>query len=106
MPIEYIQNVVHNNSKNAADRMYEVVKTADTVQSVVSYQVLKGLTSAVSASHCQEGQGGSLFKLLKIKNAGRIVSDTIKRVATMKRGNRGGKRKTRKTRKTRRNSKK
>ena len=100
IPTGYIEDVVKNTSKKVNDRIYEIVKTTDTVKSVVSYQVLKGLTSAVSASHCQEGQGGSLFKLLKIKNAGRIVSDTIKRVATMKRSRRGG-RKTRKNSRSR-----
>ena len=94
----YIGEVVNNRSKKVDDRMYEIVKTTATVKSVVSYQVLNGLTSMVSASHCQEGQGGYLFKILKIKNAGKIVSDTIKRVATMKRSKRGG-RKTRKKQK-------
>lgn len=78
------------------------MKTTDTAKSAVNYEVLKGLTSLVSASHRQAEQGGSFFKLLKMKNAGEIVSDTIKRVATMKRKTRG----RRKTRKTRRNSKK
>jgi hypothetical protein len=103
IPTGYIEDVVQNTSKKVSDRMYEIVKTTDTVKSVISYQVLEGLTSMVSASHCQEGQGGSLFKLLKIKNAGRIVSDTIKRVATMKRGKQGGK--SKRGGRTRKNSK-
>ena len=96
IPTGYIEDVVKNTSKKVNDRIYEIVKTADTVKSVVSYQVLKGLTRMVSSSHCQEGQGGSLFKLLRINNTGKIVSDIIKRVSTTKQSNRGG-------RKTRRN---
>ena len=92
IPIQYIKNVVDNTSKKVKDRMYEIVKTTETVKTVVSYQVLHNIirqgedrnTLYVGASHCQKGQGGELYKLRKIKNAGRMVSDVIKRVATIK----------------------
>ena len=106
IPIQYIQDVLRNTSRNLKDRMYEFVRTSKKIQSTVSYQVLYGLTRLVSASHCQEGQGGDIYILKKVKNAGVIVSNAIKRLATAKRNLRleGGRKKRRNIpSKTRRN---
>ena len=101
IPIQYIQDVLgilERSPKNTRieDRIYEFVKTPKQLVSVVSYQLLYGITGAVGASHCQEGQNGDTYKLKKVKNAGKIVSNAIKRVATAKKSIRGG-RKTIKT---------
>ena len=95
IPIQYIQDVLgilERSPKNTRieDRIYEFVKTPKQLVSVVSYQLLYGITGAVGASHCQEGQNGDTYKLKKVKNAGKIVSNAIKRVATAKKSIRGG----------------
>jgi hypothetical protein len=46
--------------------MYEIVPTETVVVSVVSFQVLNGLTRYISSSHCQAGQGGRIYKLNKL----------------------------------------
>ena len=101
IPIKYIQTVI-NTSRMVNDRIYEIVvdKTRKEAVSVVSYQILHNLTSWVSGSHCQEGQGGKIYKLQKIKNAGKIVSDAIKRNATHSKRSIQGGRKTLLKRKT------
>ena len=107
IPIKYIQTVI-NTSRMVNDRIYEIVNTQVEVNSVVSYQILHNLTGWVSGSHCQEGQGGKIYKLQKIKNAGKIVSDAIKRNATQHKYNNksSSKRKTKKiTSKTKTKSK-
>lgn len=62
--IEYIKRVIENKGE---DRIYEIVETADKVKYVISYQVLHKLTDNVYSSHCQEGQGGKIYKLQKIQ---------------------------------------
>jgi hypothetical protein len=90
IPIQYIKKVVNNTSRIVKDRIYEVIETTDTVNSVVSYQVYHNLIDDWhGASHCQKGQGGKIYKLRKIKNAGKIISDTIKRGTIRRR--KGGK---------------
>jgi hypothetical protein len=63
IPLRELLTVFDNNC-----RMYEIVSTEAVVESVVSYQVLNGLSSHFSASHCQAGQGGRIYKLKKIRN--------------------------------------
>ena len=97
IPIKYIQTVI-NTSRMVNDRIYEIVvdKTKKEAVSVVSYQILHNLTDWISGSHCQAGQGGKIYKLQKIKNAGKIVSDAIKRNATHHSKRSSSKRKTKK----------
>ena len=101
--ISYIKHLIENTGNDVKDRIYEIVETTNEVASVVSYQALHHILREGeqthhlyrSASHCQEGQGGKLYKLRKIKNAGKIVQNTIiKGFATKKRKNIGGRRKT------------
>jgi uncharacterized protein YjbI with pentapeptide repeats len=107
MNIEYFNNVLENTSINVKDRIYEIVETTETVNSVVSFQALHHILREGeemnelyrSASHCQAGQGGKIYKLRKIKNAGKIVQDAIKLGITKKRRTalkKGGRRKTKK----------
>jgi len=63
IPVKYIKKVIENTDKKG--RIYEIVETG-MIQSVVSYQLLHGLTQAISASHCQAGQNGRVYKLRKI----------------------------------------
>ena len=37
-----------------------------------------GLTDMVGASHCQEGQGGTIYKIRKVRDAGKMVSNAIR----------------------------
>lgn len=109
MEISYIKHLIEKTCDDVKDRIYEIIDTTNEVASVVSYQALHHVLREGeqmhhlyrSASHCQEGQGGKLYKLRKIKNAGKIVQNTIiKGIATKRRKtktkNIGGKRKTKK----------
>lgn len=63
LPVKDIKKVIER-----MDRMYELLETRK-VQSVVSFQIVNGLGGdqrGVSASHCQAGQNGTVYKLRKI----------------------------------------
>jgi uncharacterized protein YjbI with pentapeptide repeats len=63
IPVKDIKKVIER-----VDKMYELIETRK-VQSVVSFQIVNGLggnTRGVSASHCQAGQNGTVYKLRKI----------------------------------------
>ena len=63
IPVKDIKKVIER-----IDKMYELVETRK-VQSVISFQIVNGLGGdqrAVSASHCQAGQNGTVYKLRKI----------------------------------------
>lgn len=80
IPVKYIKKVIENT-----DKIYEIVKTG-TIESAVSYQYLHGLTESVSASHCQAGQNGIVYKLRKIVPETTTTTTTRKRkqVSTIK----------------------
>jgi hypothetical protein len=102
IPLRELLTVFDNNC-----RMYEIVSTEAVVESVVSYQVLNGLSSHFSASHCQAGQGGRIYKLKKIRNM--VSKPTNKRKRneeTLVGGRTSKKRKTLKKRKSIKNKRK
>ena len=77
-------------------RFYALEKSDKSVASVVSKAVLEGHAEYVSASHCQEGQGGDVYNIRIAKGemvgVGGRKRKTRKRKAGGKR--KGGKRKT------------
>ena len=76
IPVKDIKKVIER-----IDRIYELVETRK-VQSVVSFQIVNGLGGderGVSASHCQAGQNGTVYKLRKIVPETNKTNNTRKR---------------------------
>jgi uncharacterized protein YjbI with pentapeptide repeats len=96
IPIQYFKNITKNdNITNINDRIYEIVRTTREVASVISHQIYVGISDDLSSSsHCQKEQGGYLYKLQKIKNAGKIVQNVIRSVAITKKNRKTAKPKT------------
>jgi hypothetical protein len=94
VPINELRMVLEDKTQY----LYQIIDTKEKVISVVSYQLLYGLTEYDGASHCQEGQNGTIYKLLKVMIGTKIV-DSKKRKAD------GGMSKKKK-RKSRENTKK
>ena len=59
--VEQIQYITNNNKKN---RIFMFTKTQDEAPSVVSWNIYNNPgTNVVSASHCQDGQGGFIYNI-------------------------------------------
>jgi hypothetical protein len=59
--VEQIQYIANNNKK---DRIFMFTKTQEKASSVVSWNIYNNPgTNVVSASHCQEGQGGFIYNI-------------------------------------------
>jgi len=59
--VEQIQYIANNNKK---DRIFMFTKTQEKAPSVVSWNIYNNPgTNVVSASHCQEGQGGFIYNI-------------------------------------------
>jgi hypothetical protein len=59
--VEQIQYIANNNKK---DRIFMFTKTQEEAPSVVSWNIYNNPgTTVVSASHCQEGQGGFIYNI-------------------------------------------
>ena len=67
MNYAYMDTKMLIRAAQGGHKLYEVVATEHTVPSVVSRQVLKHHTNMVSGSHCQEGQGGVVYVLKRIR---------------------------------------
>ena len=63
---------------------YNIIDTKEKVKSVVSYQLLYNLTERDGASHCQERQNETIYKLLKIRNTKKFERPTVARVRKKK----------------------
>jgi hypothetical protein len=79
--INELHLILNETRRYVKNRIYEIIPTEEVVKSVVSYQVLYGLTNMVGSSHCQEGQSGTMYKIRKVRNAGKIVFNAVKRAA-------------------------
>ena len=76
--INELHLILNETRRHVKNRIYEILPTEEVVKSVVSYQILHGLTDMVGASHCQEGQGGTIYKIRKVRNAGKMVFNAIR----------------------------
>jgi uncharacterized protein YjbI with pentapeptide repeats len=79
----YIQSselsmILNDKRSDIKYRIYEIIDTGKVLKSVVSYQVLYGMTDYVGASHCQAGQDGRVYKIRKIRNVDTMLSNLVK----------------------------
>jgi uncharacterized protein YjbI with pentapeptide repeats len=59
-------NQVLHVANDLEHHLYDLENTGETLVSVVSRSVLKSYTHMVSGSHCQEGQGGPVYRLKRV----------------------------------------
>jgi hypothetical protein len=84
-------------------KLYEIVETPRTVASVVSRQILKHQVNMVSGSHCQDGQGGKIYQLKRIRtSATPLTLPDERRVGNKRSSRKGGGRRGRSVRRTQR----
>ena len=77
--INELHLILDETRRHVKNRIYEIIPTEEVVKSVVSYQVLNHLADDwFGASHCQEGQSGTIFKIRKVRNAAKMVSNAIR----------------------------
>lgn len=87
LPLQQMMMVINDQRRELKYRVYEIVDTGKTVQSVISYQALhRNITQIdyLGASHCQAGQGGRIFKLSKMRNINNMLTNLISRYKTNK----------------------
>jgi hypothetical protein len=66
LPGDFIDLKQIDTILNMNHQIYEIKKTSKKLNSVVSDAVLNHGAQWVSASHCQEGQGGNVYELIRI----------------------------------------
>lgn len=62
VPVDRVLDVANDLEHH----FYDLEETGETLVSVVSRSVLKLYTDMVSGSHCQEGQGGPVYRLKRV----------------------------------------
>jgi hypothetical protein len=66
LPGDFIDLKLIGSLLQSKHQIYEIQKTSKKLNSVVSDAVLNHSGSHVSASHCQEGQGGNVYEFIRI----------------------------------------
>ncbi len=87
LPLQQMMMVINEQRSEMKYRVYEIVDTGKTVQSVISYQALHRNVTGIDylgASHCQAGQGGRIFKLNKMRNINNMLTNLVSRYKTNK----------------------
>lgn len=91
LPLTEMLLILADERKDIKYRIYELVPTEKDIQSVVSFQILLEMTDHASASHCQSGQGGKMYKIRKMRNVSDILSNFVSKYRNKTKKNSGGK---------------